>query len=291
MGGRSSLTAALCLYIHDRKSTLLFDNIYFVRLRMERPAAGNSSPILSLHKQLVALGKVTALSTDTDLDEIINDILVSLKQTKTLLVFDKIETLHETSEAQDFHFFLGQIFAKTKDVSVLVTSKKSIGLSSLENVGESIHNLEPLDFRNTIKLFAYHCPHLHSPRERKELLEELTSHTERNKPAEDDLSKLIKSIVGGGIPARTFAVAYSMSIEEFKQLKNLVKKKDTTGDGDSSVAGSEGNAREMTTTELVGAADDINSADEMNAEELKPTQENEGQEETIVGNKKIYDKS
>merc|ERR1712207_31266 len=105
------------------------------------------------------------------------------------------------------------------------------------------------------------------------------------------LSKLIKSIVGGGIPARTFAVAYSMSIEEFKQLKNLVKKKDNTGDGDSSVAGSEGNAREMTSTELVDAADDINSADEMNAEELKPTQENEGQGETIVGNEKDYDKS
>merc|ERR1712032_1426373 len=255
-----------------------------IRVMLERPAAGTSSPILSLHKQLVMLGKVTALSADIDLDEIINDILVSLKQTKTLLVFDKIETLSETAEAQDFHFFLGQIFAETKDVSVLVTSKESIGLSSLVNVGESIHNLEPLDFRNTIKLFAYHCP-----RERKELLEELTSHTERNKPAEDDLSKLIKSILGGGIPARTFAAAYSMSIEEFKQLKSLVKKKDNTGDGDSSVAGSESAAREMTTKELAGAEDDINRADEMNAEELKSTQDNERQEETAsVENEKEH---
>merc|ERR1712153_114633 len=85
------------------------------------------------------------------------------------------------------------------------------------------YNLRPLNFRNTIKFFAYHCPHLHSSRERKELLEELASHTEINKPAEDKLSKQIKSILGGGIPAKTFAVAYEMSLEEFQQLKNIVK--------------------------------------------------------------------
>merc|ERR1712194_751551 len=144
--GRSSLAAALCLYIDDRKS----------------PFVGKSSPIVSLYEQLVLSGKVAALSTDTDLDEMIKDILASLKHTKTLLVFDKIETLHGTAEAQDFHFFLGQIFAERKDVSVLVTSNESIGASSLVNVGESVHNLGPLDFQNTIKLFAYHCPHLHS---------------------------------------------------------------------------------------------------------------------------------
>merc|ERR1712194_593951 len=131
--GRSSLAAALCLYIDDRKSTLLFDNIYFMRSMLKRPVVGKSSPIVSLYEQLVLSGKVAALSTDTDLDEMIKDILV--------------------------------------------TSNESIGASSLVNVGESVHNLGPLDFQNTIKLFAYHCPHLHSARERKELLEEFSSHT------------------------------------------------------------------------------------------------------------------
>ena len=223
--GRSSLAAALCLYIDDRKSTLLFDNIYFVRSTLNRPGVEKSSPIASLHKRLVSLGKVVALSIDTDLDEIIKDILESLKQTKTLLVFDKIETLDGTTEAQDFHFFLGQIFAETKDVSVLVTSNKSIGLLSLANVGESVYNLEPLNFKNTVKLFAYHCPRLHSPRERKELLKELAPDTEINKPMEDEISKQIKSILGGGIPAKAFTIAYEISVEEFQQLKNIAQER------------------------------------------------------------------
>jgi hypothetical protein len=254
--GRSSLAAALCLYIDDRKSTLLFDNIYFMRSMLKRPVVGKSSPIVSLHDQLVSLGKVEALPIDTELDEIIKDILVALKQTKTLLVFDKIETLHGTAEAQDFHFFLGQIFAETKDVNVLVTSNESIGLSSLVNVGESLYNLRPLNFRNTIKFFAYHCPHLHSSRERKELLEELASHTEINQPAEDKLSKQIKSILGGGIPAKTFAVAYEMSLEEFQQLKNIVKDKgevkheDIKDNQGSDVVGRKNDACETTAEEV-----------------------------------------
>ena len=210
--GRTSLAAALCLYIDNRRSTLLFDSIYYI---------GNSSPIISLHEQLTSLEKVEASSTSTDLDEIINDILTSLKQTKTLLVFNKIETLDEATEAQDFHFFLGQIFAETKDVSVLVTSDESIGLSSLVNVGESIYDLKPLNFRSTVKLFAYHCPHLHSSHERKKLLEELASHTKMHKPAEDKLSREIKSILGGGIPIKTLAVAHGMSFEEFQKLKTI----------------------------------------------------------------------
>jgi len=296
--GRSSLAATLCLYIDDRKSTLLFDDIYFVRSMLKRPGVKKSSPILSLHKRLVSMGKVEALSIDTDLDEIIKDILISLKQTKTLLVFDKIETLDETTQAQDFHFFLGQIFAETKDVSVLVTSNKSIGLSSLVNVGESVYNLKPLDLRNTIKLFAYHCPHLHSSRERKELLEELAPLTEIAKPMEDKVSEQIKSILGGGIPAKTFAIAYEMSVEEFQQLKNIAnnkgkdKSKEIKDTRDSDAAGRGNDVCEMTTEEsqilkdagedqeednIVGVeADTKNSDDEMTAEELKIDQENEG---------------
>lgn len=220
--GRSSLAAALCHYIDDRKSTLLFDDIYYVRSMLKRPLVGNSSPILSLHNQLVSAGKAHAMSEDADLDEIIQEILASLKQTKSLLVFEKIETLDGTTEAQDFNFFLGQIFAETKDVHVLITSNKSIGLSPLVSVGEDVYNLGPLNFRNTVKLFAFLCPHLHSSRERKELVEALASHTVMNRLAEDDeASEKIKSALGGGIPAKAFAVAYEMTAEEFQELKSI----------------------------------------------------------------------
>jgi len=219
--GRFSLAAALCEYIDDRKSTLLFDCIYFVKSTLKRPVVGKASPIISLHDELVSLGKVEALYEGADLDEIIKGILFFFKQTKSLLVFDKIESLDGTSEAQDFHFFLGQIFEQTKDVHVLVTSNQSIGSPSLVSVGESVYNLGPLNFRNTVKLFAFHCPHLHSSRERKELLDELSSHTGmNNRLAEDNkIAEKIKSTLGGGIPAKTFAVAYEITAEGFQDLK------------------------------------------------------------------------
>lgn len=216
--GRSSLASALCHYIDDRKSTLLFDDIYYVK--MKRPVVGDaSSPIISLHNQLVSAGRVQDTEGAADLDDIIRDILTSLKHTKSLLVFDKLEMLDGTSEAQDLHFFLGQIFDQTNDVHVLVTSNKSIGFSPLVTVGESVYNLEPLSFRNTVKLFAFHCPHLHSSRERKDLLEELGG---RHKFAEDDeVAQIIKSMLGGGVPAKTFAIAFEMTEEEFQELKGM----------------------------------------------------------------------
>lgn len=219
--GRSSLAAALCHYIDDRKSTLLFDDIYFVKSMLKRPAVGKSSPIITLHK-LVSAGETHVMSEDADLDEIIQQILVSLKHTKSLLVFDKIETLDGTTEAQDFHFFLGQIFEQTKDVHVLVTSHKSIGLSPLLSVGESVYELGPLNFRNTVKFFAFHCPHLHSSRERKELVEQLASHTIMNRLTENDkdLAK-VKSMLGGGVPSSIFAAAYEMTAEEFEEFKQV----------------------------------------------------------------------
>ena len=225
--GRSSLAAALCLYIDERKSTLLFDDIFYVRSMVKRPIAGKSSLLISLHDQLVSAGKAQAMLEGSDLDEVIKDILASLKQSKSLLVFEKTEILDGTTEAQDFHFFLGQIFAETKDVHVLVTSNKSIGLSPLASVGETVHELGPLNFRNTVKLFAFHCPHLHSARERKELVERFASHAVVNRLAEDDdVSEKVMAMLGGGIPAKTFVVAHEMTVEEFDELKVIADKRE-----------------------------------------------------------------
>lgn len=221
--GRSSLAAALCHYIDDRKSTLLFDDIYFIKSVIQRQGAAKSSPIITLYDQLVSAQKAQEVSDGTDLDEIVKEILLSLKQRKSLLVFDRIEALDGTTDTQDFHYFLGQIFEKTKDVSVLITSNEPIGLTSL-GVGESVYNLGPLNFRNTVKLFGFHCPHLHCARERKELQEGLASHAVMNKLAEDDeFSQEIKSKLGGGVPAKTYAVAYEMSAGDFSLLKQTAK--------------------------------------------------------------------
>jgi hypothetical protein len=175
-----------------------------------------------LFNHLVSLGEAKALPSDADLDEIIEAIMDSLRQSKSLLVFERIEAL-EGSDAQDFRLFLGQIFTDTKDVHVMITSKKLIGLSPPVGVGEIIYELGPLTLRSTVKLFAFLCHHVRSPHERQELLEFLVPgvDTKGHAEAADERSRKINRILGGGIPANTFLVAHQMSPEEFEELKRV----------------------------------------------------------------------
>lgn len=222
--GRSSLTTALCHYIDARKSTMMFEQIYFARSAPKRN--GKTSPIFSLCEQIESSRskKLPTIPTNLDLDETIEIILRSLRETKALLIFERIETL-EGADIQDFQFFLGQIFAETKDVHVLISSNKSLGLLQLTGVGEAIYNLGPLDFRSTVKLFSFWCPHLQSSGERKDLLDLLAPEPGSldSEPTPDtEVSTTVMTMLGDGIPARTISAAYSMTIEGFNELKSLV---------------------------------------------------------------------
>jgi nucleoside-triphosphatase THEP1 len=219
--GRSSLAAALCHYIDERKSTMMFEHIYFVRYKPKRN--GTASPIFSLCDHIKSTrnwGK--PISTNLDLDEAIEIILRALRKKKTLLAFERIDAL-ERADAQDFQFFLSQIFAETKDVHVLISSDKSLGLLQLAGVGEGTYKLEPLSFRSTMKLFAFWCPHLQSSRDRKELLDLIAPETDILDEFRScvDVSGKVKSMLGDGIPARILSAAHQMSIEEFNELKTL----------------------------------------------------------------------
>ena len=219
--GRSSLAVALCHYIDERKSTLMFEQISFVRSTAKRK--GRSSPIFSLCEQ-IAMNKKVSIPTNLDLDETVEIILRALRKTKTLLVFERIEAL-EGADAQDFQFFLGQILAETKDVHVLISSDKSLGLLQLTGVGEDMYELGPLNFRSTVKLFTFCCPHLQSSRERKELLDLIAPETD-SLPGDDEsrsneVTEKVKSMLGDGIPAKILSVAYQMTVEEFNELKSL----------------------------------------------------------------------
>jgi hypothetical protein len=221
--GRSSLAVALCNYIDERKSTMMFEQIYFVRSTAKRK--GKPSPIFSLCEHIESTtNRKGSIPTNLDLDETVEIILRALRKTKTLLVFERIETL-EGAGAQDFQFFLGQILAETKDVHVLITSDKSLGLLQLTGVGEDMYELGPLNFRSTVKLFTFCCPHLQSSRERKELLDLLAPETDI--PGNDEsrnsneVTEKIKSMLGDGIPARILSASYQMTVEEFNELKSL----------------------------------------------------------------------
>ncbi len=220
--GRSSLAIALCHYIDERKSTMMFGQIFFVRSTAKRK--GRSSPIFSLCEQIESMtNKKGSIPTNLDLDETVEIILRALRKTKTLLVFERIELL-DGADAQDFKFFLGQILAETKGVHVLISSDKSLGLLQLTGVGEDMYDLGPLNFRSTVKLFTFCCPHLQSSHERKELLDLLAPETDIPGDAEsksDQVTEKVKSMLGDGIPARILSAAYQMTVEEFNELKSL----------------------------------------------------------------------
>ena len=236
--GRSSLAAALCHYIDERKSTMMFEQIYFVRSAPKRKRS--SSPIFSLCEQIESTksknapiptnlestknGKKASIPTNLDLDETVEIILRALRRTKTLLVFERIESLGE-EDAQDFQFFLGQIFAETKDVHVLISSDKSLGLLQRTGVGEDMYKLGPLNFRSTVKLFVFCCPHLQSSRERKELLDLLAPETGipggDYESRSDEVSEKVNAMLGDGIPSRILSAAYQMTVEEFNELRSL----------------------------------------------------------------------
>ena len=220
--GRSSLATALCHYIDERKSTMKFEQIYFVRSTSKRK--GKSSPIKSLYDHIESTtNRKGFVQTNLDLDEKVEIILRALRKSKTLLVFERID-IFEGADSQDFQFFLGRLFAETKDVHVLISSDKSLGLLQHTGVGEDMYELGPLKFRSTVKLFAFCCPHLHSSLERKEFLDLLAPETEipgSDETEGNEVTEKIKSMLGDGIPARILSAAYQMTVDEFNELKRL----------------------------------------------------------------------
>jgi len=224
--GRSSLASAMCHYINDRKSTMIaIETIIYVRARPSRGGDRYGSFITPLHKQLVAAGKATTLEEGSDLDDKFHSIFNALSKTKALIVFDRAEILEGSVEAQEFPLFLSSLFRETRNVRVLMTAGKPFGLSSLRGVGEHIVQLGPLNFKSTVRLFAILCPHVHTVYERRRLLELLVPDKEAHMCVSDkgisERCKSIFKIVGNGIPARTFDVAYAMSKEDYHDLLQI----------------------------------------------------------------------
>jgi hypothetical protein len=99
-----------------------------------------------------------------------------LRHLKVLLVLDHIDELQTSQDSLDLRVFLRQLFDQTtQNVKVLVTSSRSLDLQTLPGIGvaETIVAVGPLTLRNTVRLFARLCPHLHTAKERRRFLETL----------------------------------------------------------------------------------------------------------------------
>jgi hypothetical protein len=219
--GRSSVVCALCHYINERASTIIgIDRIYFVRANRNK-----RHPLRSLVqrflKKLVEEEKARPVDPDADMETMFDAICKFLKLEKALVVFDHCELIVDADEANEFPLLLSKLCRETKNVKVLLTNRRDLGIPSL---GEHPISLGPLKFADTVRLFANLCPYLNTPADRKKLFESIVKDNEVAEVLATDpgiaesTTKRIFTILGDGIPSRIEKAAYDLTKEDFLSL-------------------------------------------------------------------------
>lgn len=229
--GLTSLASAVCHYINDRKSTLSqFEVIFFVQPQETCGLNRISSLINQLCVKLMAAGMLESSKRGPDFDDIVNSITKALSKVKALLVFDGVDILDKPEDAQEFPLFLGRLFQHTP-VKVLLTAQKSFGRISFAGVGPHPIYVGPLTMRNTVKLFLFLCPHVHTHLERRSLLGKLCPPDDGpllfNDQSISSISKDLLAQLGHGVPSRIFDIAFSMEKKEFDNVLNKFGKSAT----------------------------------------------------------------
>ena len=222
--GRSSLVCALCHYINERASTIIaIERIYFVKAKRSRRVDGCRALMEQLLRKLVESGKEDPPDPGVDMEDLFDFICKALKNEKALVVFDRMEYLENSDDAEEFPMLLSTLFRGTKNVKVLVTGRRQLGIPSLGGQVEYPYPLGPLSFENTLRLFANLCPHLHTAGERHKLFERLATDGEQSElhPADSGISERTKAIfktIGDGIPSRIEQAAYDISSDGLSNL-------------------------------------------------------------------------
>ncbi len=238
--GKSALAAAVCRYMGVRRN--ISDGIVFVRLQGKQtldemiqaiiqgvarqlPAAATSSsgagpppPSFASAAAAAASSSGPALAlAGADAAPLERDeewLFTRLRNLRVLLVLDHMQELQASQDGINAKIFLSQLFDATRYVKVMVTTSRPLDLHTLPGagVGESLVSVGPLNFRNTVRLFSRLCPHLHTARDRRVLLESLVWPEDQAEVtiASRDVSPRTCAILerlGEGHPARCVRVA------------------------------------------------------------------------------------
>ena len=226
--GRSSVVCALCHYINERASTIIaIEKIYFVKAKQGRRVDCCRSLLEQLQKKI---GETAEGSGDTpergaDMEDMFEYICKALKNEKALLVFDRLEHLENSDDAQEFPMFLSSLFRGTKNVKVLLTQRRQLGIPSLGGQVETPMQMDPLDFENTVRLFAALCPHLHTEGERFKLIQRMVrdyaqAELKPNQSGLEQRTKEIFGLFGDGVPSKVEKAAYDMSPQRLQEIVN-----------------------------------------------------------------------
>jgi hypothetical protein len=224
--GRSSLLCSLCHYINERASTITeIQRIYFIKPKHGGRNVSCRSLLRQLLDKLEEDGKCRPTDEDADTESMLDIISRCLKNDKALIVFDRTELLEKSDESQELPMILSTLLYDTKQVKVVLTGRNPLGQPSIGGQVEHPFNLGPLNFANSVRLFANLCPHLHTPSERglffTELVNECKEHSDcyPQDAIMNERSRSIFSMVGDGVPAKIEKAAYSISKEDLRKLR------------------------------------------------------------------------
>jgi hypothetical protein len=221
--GRSSLVCALCHYINERASTMLvITHIYFIQVKHGRKDKRAKELVRRLLQKLVDNDRLLDMpDLDTDIETMSEIACRTLKNDKALIVFDRIDLLENADEANEFELIiLSNLLRETRNTKILLTNKRPLGNPS---IGEVRIELGPLNFENTVKLFASRCPYVGEVKEKKNKLIKaiITDADEKHVFPTDPLpasTRRIFSMLGDGVPAKIHLAAYNLSKEHFFTL-------------------------------------------------------------------------
>jgi hypothetical protein len=222
--GRSSVVCALCHYINERASTIIaIERMYFVKAKQGRRGDSCRSLLEQLQRKLVEAGKTGAPERGADMEDMFEFICKGLKNEKVLLVFDRMEHLENSDDSQEFPMFLSSLFRGTKNVKVLLTARRPLGIPSVGGQVESPIQLGPLNFENTVRLFANLCPHLHTEGERYKLFQRLVTDYRQAElrpldPVVDERTQAIFAAVGDGVPSKIEKAACDITAEQLQEI-------------------------------------------------------------------------
>jgi len=214
--GKSSIVAATCLYVFERKSFMMFENIIYIDCHSTLGQDPKQNPILCpLHKQMIDLGLVKA--GEIAKDRIEDTLYPLLNRKKSLLVLD-LGKHHDDVFCPEFW---GRFCTKIKKVTVLIVSENPLTLD-IDRVIKKQIVLKHLKFENSYKLLTnvIDIPQLVENQYQKLRLRAFISLQECPKKKIVPRTKAIYKFTGGGNPAGILAKASQMTR---LGLKDLIK--------------------------------------------------------------------